>query len=57
MVSTAKKLKVKGSISSSSKEDLAVALGDILLERKFVKIHTKDLADVDRESVEKVEVF
>ena len=56
MVSAAKQLKVKCSITSSTKEDLAIALADIFVE-KFVELQTEDLGNVDRESVEKLKVF
>lgn len=56
MVSAAKQLKVKCSITSSTKEDLAIALAEIFVE-KFVELHTEDLGNVDCESVEKLKVF
>ena len=56
MVSAAKQLKVKCSITSSTKEDLAIALAEIFVE-KFVELQTEDLGNVDRESVEKLKVF
>ena len=57
MVSAAKQLKVKYSTTSSTKEDLAIALAEIFVEKKFVKLQTKDLGNVDRQSVEKLKVF
>ena len=41
MISATQKLKVTN-IKSSSKEDLAIALADVFIEQKFVKI-TKEL--------------
>lgn len=57
MVSAAKQLKVKCITTSSTKEDLAIALADIFVEKKFVKLQTEDLGKVDRQSVEKLKVF
>lgn len=57
MVSAAKQLKVKCSNTSSTKEDLAIALAEIFVEKKFVKLQTKDLGSVDRQKVEKLKVF
>jgi len=57
MVSAAKQLKVKYSTTSSTKEDLAIALAEKFVEKKFVKLQTKDLGNVDRQSVEKLKVF
>lgn len=56
MVPTAKQLKIKCSITSSTKEDLAIALAEIFVE-KFVELQTEDLGNFDRESVEKLKVF
>ena len=36
-----------------SKEDFAIALTETFVENKFVKLHTKDLGNVERDSVEK----
>ena len=57
MVSAAKQLKVKCNSSSSTKEHLAIALAEIFVEKKFVKLQTEDLRKVDRQSVEKLKVF
>lgn len=57
MVSAAKQLKVKCITTSSTKEDLAIALADIFVEKKFVKLQTEDLGKVDHQSVEKLKVF
>lgn len=56
MVSAEKQLKVKCS-NTSTKEDLAIALAEIFVEKKFVKLQTKDLGSVDRQKVEKLKVF
>ena len=56
MVSAAKQLKVKCS-TTSTKEDLAITLAEIFVEKKFVKLQTEDLGNVDRQSVEKLKVF
>jgi len=39
------------------KQDFAVTLAEAFLENKFVKLHTEDLGNVDRDSVEKLKVF
>ena len=57
MVSAVKQLKVKCSITSSTKEDLALALAEIFIQKNYVKLQTEDLGNVDRESVEKLKVF
>ena len=56
MVSAAKQLKVKCS-TTSTKEDLAITLAEIFVEKEFVKLQTEDLGNVDRQSVEKLKVF
>ena len=57
MVSAVKQLKVKCSITSSTKEDLALALAEIFIQKNYVKLQTEDLGNVDRESVKKLKVF
>ena len=57
MVSAVKQLKVKCSITSSTKEDLALALVEIFIQKNYVKLQTEDLGNVDRESVKKLKVF
>ena len=52
VMSAAKKLKIKCRVNSSSKEDFAVALAEAFVENKFVKLHTQDLGNVGRNSVE-----
>ena len=51
VMSAAKKLKIKCSVNSSSKEDFAVPLAEAFVENKFVKLHTQDLGNVGRTSV------
>jgi len=51
-MSAAEKLKIKCSVNSFSKEDFAVALAETFVENKFVKLHTQDLGNVGRNSVE-----
>ena len=55
MVSAVKKLKVK--CYTSSKDEMAVPLAGAFVEQNFVKLNTKDLANVDRGSVEKLKIF
>ena len=57
MVPVVKQLKVKCSITSSTKEDLALALAEIFIQKNYVKLQTEDLGNVDRESVKKLKVF
>ena len=57
MVSAVKQLKVKCSITSSTKEDLALALAEIFIQKNYVKLQTEDLGNVDRQSVKKLKVF
>ena len=57
MVSVVKQRKVKCSITSSTKEDLALALAEIFIQKNYVKLQTEDLGNVDRKSVEKLKVF
>ena len=57
MVSAVKQLKVKCSITSSTKEDLALALAEIFIQKNYVKLQTEDLGNVDHESVKKLKVF
>jgi len=52
VMSAAEKLKIKCSVNSFSKEDFAVALAETFVENKFVKLHTQDLGNVGRNSVE-----
>lgn len=57
MVSAAKKLKAKCDVFSPSKDDLAVVQAEAFVEKKFVKLNTEDLGNVDKQSVEKLKVF
>ena len=50
MVSAVKQLKVKCSITSSTKEDLALALAEIFIQKNYVKLQTEDLGNVNCES-------
>lgn len=54
VMSAVKKLKIKCSVNSFSKEDFAVALAEAFVENKFVKLHTQYLGNVGRNSVETV---
>ena len=57
VMSAAKKHKIKCSVNLSSKEDSAVTLAEVFVENKFVKLHTQDLGNVGRSSVETMKEF
>ena len=43
--------------NTSSKDEVAVPLAEAFVEQNFVKLNTKESANVDSGSVEKLKVF